>query len=85
MLVEAAKLQGYPIAILLLSLAACRLRRAIGVDGVFSRTIVATRANTAVSGFATSELRVTLLMLDIHCAAPEFSSPRCMLMISPSQ
>ena len=62
-LVEAAKLKGYPIALLKLSLAAYRLARSIGVDGVYSRLIVATRGITAGSGFATSELRV--LMLDL--------------------
>ena len=62
-LTEAAKIKGYPIAILRLSLAAYRLARSIGVDGVYSRLIVATRGITAGSGFATSELRV--LMLDL--------------------
>ena len=62
-LAEAAKLKGYPIALLRLSLAAYRLARTIGVDGVYSRLIVATRGITAGSGFATSELRV--LMLDL--------------------
>ena len=42
-LAEAAKLKGYPTTILRLSLAAYRLQRTIGVDGVYSRTIVATR------------------------------------------
>ena len=41
-LVEAAKFKGYPGVILQLSLAAYRLKRSIGVDGVYSRTIVAT-------------------------------------------
>ena len=62
-LVEAAKLKGYPGIVLQLSLAAYRLKRTIGIDGVYSRTIVATRGITAGSGFATSELRV--LMLDL--------------------
>ena len=51
-LVEAAKLQRHPIATLRLSLAACRLRRTIGVDGVYFKTIVATRGITADSVFA---------------------------------
>ena len=50
-LVEAAKLKGYPGIILQLCLAAYRLARSIGVDGVYSRTIVATRGITAGSGF----------------------------------
>ena len=62
-LVEAARLKGYPIALLKLSIAAYRLARSIGVDGVYSRLIVANRGITAGSGFATSELRV--LMLDL--------------------
>lgn len=51
------------MAILRLSIAAYRLCRAIGVDGVYSRFITANRGITAGSGFATSELRV--LMLDL--------------------
>ena len=62
-LVEAAKLKGYPAFMLQLSLAAYRLLRTIGVDGVYSRIIKATRGITAGSGFATSELSV--LMLDL--------------------
>ncbi len=62
-LVEAAKLKGYPAIVLQLSLAAYRLLRTIGVDGVYSRTIKATRGITAGSGFAHSELRVLLLDL----------------------
>ena len=62
-LVEAAKLKGYPGIILQLNLAAYRLARTIGVDGVYSTTIVATRGITAGSGFAPSELRV--LKLDL--------------------
>ena len=65
-LVEAAKIKGYPIAILQLSLAAYRLARTIGVDGVYSRLIIATRGITTGFGFATSELRV--LMLDFVIA-----------------
>eukprot|EP00973_Karenia_brevis_P030846 4254122-Karenia_brevis.AAC.1 len=60
-IVSAARAKGYPIALIRLSLAAYRLRRSIGIDGVYSRLIVATRGITAGSGFATSELRVLLL------------------------
>ena len=68
MLVKAAKAKGYPIAILRLSLAAYRLGRSIGIDGVFSRLIRATRGITAGSGFATAELKVLLqeTMEELH-------------------
>ena len=60
LVVMAAKDKGYNLVILRLSLAAYRLRRAVGIDGVFSRRITAVRGITAGSGFATSELRVLL-------------------------
>ena len=56
-LVHAALKHGYPIVLLRLSLAAYRIRRAVGVAWVFSCTLVATRGITAGSGFATTELR----------------------------
>ena len=56
----AARVRGYPLCILRLSLAAHRLRRSLGVDGVYSRLIRATRGITDGSGFATTELRVML-------------------------
>ena len=59
-LVETAKLKGYPGIILQMSLAAYKLARTIGVDGVYSRTIVATRGITAGSGFAASGLKVLM-------------------------
>ena len=62
-LLDAAKRRGFPLAILRMSLAAYRLPRSIGVDGAFSREVVASRGITAGSGFATSELR--LLLLDV--------------------
>ena len=67
-LVLAARAKGYPIVIIRLSLAAYRLKRTVGIDGVYSRTIVATRGITAGSGFATSELKVLLqdLMEALH-------------------
>jgi len=61
--VAAAKAKDYSVAVLRLSLAAYRLARSIGIDGVYSRCIVATRGITAGSGFATSELRVLLVEL----------------------
>ena len=59
-LVMAAIAKGYPIAILRLSLAAHRLTRAVGIEGVFSRAIVASRGIAAGSGFATAELKMLL-------------------------
>ena len=56
----AARVRGYPLCILRLSLAAHRLRRSLGVDGVYSRLIRATRGITDGSGLATTELRVML-------------------------
>ena len=62
-LVAAAVSKGYSLVLLRLSLAAYRLSRSIGIDGVYSVCIQATRGITAGSGFATSELK--LLLLDI--------------------
>ena len=57
------------MAILRLSLAAYKLARTVGIDGVYSRLINATRGITAGSGFATAELKVLLLdlMQELHC------------------
>ena len=60
-LVEAAVAKGYSVVVLRLSIQAYRLQRSIGVDGVYSRCVVACRGITAGSGFATSELRLLLL------------------------
>ena len=49
---------GYPLIILRLCIDAYRCPRTIGIDGVYSREIVATRGITAGSGTATSELRL---------------------------
>ena len=57
-LADIAKSKGYSMATLRLCLAAYRLRLAIGVDGTFSRTIIATRGINGGAGFATSELRL---------------------------
>ena len=59
-LAEAAKLKGYPMGVLKLSIAAYRLMRSVGVEGVYSRLIKATRRITAGSGFATVELKVIM-------------------------
>ena len=61
LIVSAARKHGYSPWLLRLSLAAYRLPRAIGVEGVYSRQIVACRGITAGSGFATTELRILLL------------------------
>ena len=62
MLVQFAVKWGYNLAVLRLSVAAYRIARAVGIDGVFARLIVAGRGITAGAGMATTELR--LLMLD---------------------
>eukprot|EP00973_Karenia_brevis_P056666 7882836-Karenia_brevis.AAC.1 len=59
-LVSAALAKGYNMAVLRLSLAAYRLARSVGIDGVHSRLVRAVRGITAGSGFATSELRLLL-------------------------
>jgi hypothetical protein len=59
-LVQAARQHGFSLKVLRLSLAAYRLTRVIGVDGVFSEHLQATRGITAGSGMATSELRLLL-------------------------
>ena len=58
---RAARKHGYNLWLLRLSLAAYRLPRAVGVDAVYSRLVVATLSLTAGSGFATTELHVLLL------------------------
>ena len=65
----AAQKHGYSPWLLRLSLAAYRLQRVIGVEGLYSRPIVASRGITAGSGFATPELRVLLLdVIDNACS-----------------
>ena len=67
-LIAAARAKGYCLCVLILSLAAYRLQRSAGVNGVYSRMLRATRGITAGSGFATSELRLLLLdmMLELQ-------------------
>ena len=55
-LVEVARRLGYPLVILRLCIASYRLKRAIGVEGIYSEEIVATRGITAGSGTATTEI-----------------------------
>ena len=59
-LVEAARATGFSLRVLRMSLAAYRIARTVGVDGVYSETVTATRGITAGSGLATTELRVLL-------------------------
>jgi hypothetical protein len=66
LIVEAARKHGYHLGILRLTLAAYRIARSIGVNGIFSRLVVASRGITAGSGFATSELRLLFLDLVIN-------------------
>ena len=63
LLIAAAIKHGYCLVSLRLSLEAYRMERSIGMDGAYSRLIVAVLGITAGSGFATCELR--LLMLDV--------------------
>jgi hypothetical protein len=58
---KAARKRGYCLVTLRLSLAAYRMPRSVGVDGSYSRFIIASRGITAGSGFATHELRVLLM------------------------
>ncbi len=76
LLVKAARENGYPLALLRLSLAAYRLARSIGTDGVFSRILVAVRGITAGSGFATTELRLFMLdtMIELKSRWPVLST-----------
>ena len=67
-LVAVAVAKGYSLVVLCLSIAAYRLRRSVGADGVYSRCVIACRGITAGSGFATFELRLLLLdtMLELQ-------------------
>ena len=58
-----AAARGYPLTVLRLALAAYRMPRTIGADGVYSRLVHATRGITAGSGTATAELRLLVLQL----------------------
>ncbi len=54
---------GYPLPLLRLCLASYRLKRSIAIEGVFSKTVTATRGITAGSGTAATELKLLLLPL----------------------
>ena len=62
-LVRHAVKNGYDLWLLRLSLAAYLLGRAVGIHGVFSVLLFASRGITAGSTFATAELR--LLLIDL--------------------
>jgi len=62
-LIAAARKHDYNLWLLRLSLKAYRIARVVAVEGVFSRTVVATCGITAGSCFATTELR--LLLVDV--------------------
>jgi len=77
LLVRAARLQGYNLWVLRLSLSSYRLRRSIGVDAVYSRLVLAACGITAGSTFATSELRLLLIgaidmVISVWCTAEVF-------------
>ena len=63
-IIQAAEKHGFSLWLLRLSLAAYRLARSVGVDGIYSRLVVAVGGITAGSCFATSELR--LMLLDVY-------------------
>jgi hypothetical protein len=60
-LVRQARKRGYSMVLLRLSAAAYRLARVIGVNGVYSSLLVASRGITAGSVFATVEMRIVVL------------------------
>ena len=66
-----ARQKGYPMQVLRLALAAYRMPRSVGADGVYSRMVHATRGITAGSGTATVELSLLILqlldILDVEC------------------
>ena len=72
-LLDAALRWDYPIWILRLSLAAYRLARRISINGILSGALLALRGITAGSVFATTELRLLLLVAldDVAAAFPE--------------
>ena len=76
-LVKAAHEKTYPLPLLRLCLAAYRLSRAIGVDGIFSRKVRATRGIRAGAGFAALELR--LLLLDLIVILQKRWSPELLI------
>ncbi len=64
LIILAAVKRGYNLVVLRLSLAAYRMQRVVGIDGVYAIIARATCGITAGSGFATTELRLLLLDVD---------------------
>lgn len=60
-LVREAIALGYPLRILKLSLAAYRLLRVLGVSSVIAEGVIAVRGLTAGSGFAQSEMMISMV------------------------
>lgn len=60
-LIQQARRYGLSTTLLKLSIGAYRLGRAVGVEGVFSVIMTATRGITAGSVFATIEMRLVML------------------------
>ena len=60
-LVQQAATYGFNIVLLRLSVAAYKLQRAVGVEGVYSALLVAQRGITAGSVFATIEMRIVMI------------------------
>eukprot|EP00973_Karenia_brevis_P068297 9501627-Karenia_brevis.AAC.1 len=60
-LVQQAQKYGYSLVLLRLSIAAYKLARAVGVNGVFSSLLIAGRGITAGSVFATIEMRIVVI------------------------
>ncbi len=59
--VEAARRHGLNLWVVRMSILTYRMTRFLGIDGVFSRGVLATRSLTAGSSFATAELRAILI------------------------
>ena len=74
-----ARKHGYNLALLRLSVAALRLPGSVGLDGVQSAPMTATRDITAGSGFAITELRI--LMQDVVLSTLEGWGPTRGLML----
>ena len=60
-LLQQALKYNFNIVLLKLSIAAYRLSRVVGVDGIFSCAMHATRGITAGSVFATIEMRIVMI------------------------
>ena len=70
--IAAARKNGYKLSILRFMLAVYRLPRSIGVEGIYSRMVIACCGITAGSGFVTVVLRALLLdvIVEPTCYGP---------------